>query len=311
MATPLDITVIVLSFNEAVHIDRCIGLIRDRVRRVIVVDSFSTDDTVERARAMGADVYQHEFVNQAQQLGWAISTIPIDTAWTLRLDCDEYLDPEALDWLTQELPTLPATTVGVEFRLKVVFQERHIRFGGYYSTELLRLWRTGSGSVEQRWMDERVIVSGATVLATGNLVDENLNSIGWWTTKHNRYATRHVIDFVMLRHVPAHRAATSGQLLSRRARMKRFLRNRVYARAPLFVRPLLYWFYRYFVLGGFLDGRQGLVWHFLHGFWYYMLIDTKVAEAERIVARDGLDGLAKHFRTRFGIELTSLTAPTA
>ncbi|MFC4293994.1 glycosyltransferase family 2 protein [Novosphingobium tardum] len=300
---PLDITVIVLSFNEAIHVERCIGRIRDHVRRVVVVDSFSTDDTIARAQAMGAETLQNPFVNQAQQFNWALDAVQIDTAWVLRLDCDEYLDDEALRWLHRDMPRLSDDVAGVELRLKVIFKGKHLRFGGYYSTDLLRLWRTGKGRVEQRWMDERTTVSGKITRARGNLVDENLNSIGWWTDKHNRYASRHVIDFMMLQHSPDHQVATKGAMLPRRARFKRFLRNRIYARFPLFLRPALYWFYRYFVLLGFLDGKLGLIWHFLHGFWYYMLIDVKIHEARQIVADEGIDGLVLHYEKTLGVAL--------
>lgn len=303
MPTQLDITAIVLSFNEAIHIERCIARILPHVRRVVVVDSYSTDDTAARARAMGAEVIFNEFVNQSQQFNWALDTLAIDTAWTLRLDSDEYLDDAALDWLQAQILALPDETAGIEFRLKVIFKGKHLRHGGYYSTDLLRLWRSGRGRVEHRWMDERTVVDGHTLKAPGHLVDENLNSIGWWTDKHNRYASRHVIDFILLQHSPEHRRMSSGEQLGDRARFKRFLRNRVYARFPLFVRPVLYWGYRYFVLLGFIDGKRGLIWHFLHGFWYYMLIDVKAWEAKRIIARGGLPALAERYRRSHGLSI--------
>lgn len=301
MPAPLDITAIILSFNEAIHIERCIARIVPNVRRVVVIDSHSTDDTVARARAMGAEVICNKFVNQSQQFNWALDTLAIDTAWILRLDSDEYFDVVALDWLHAQLAALPDETAGVEFRLKVIFKGKHLRHGGYYSTNLLRLWRSGRGRIEERWMDERTVVDGNTEKAPGNLIDENLNSIGWWTDKHNRYASRHVIDFILLQYSSEHRRMSAGERLGARARFKRFLRNRVYARFPLFVRPALYWGYRYFALLGFLDGKRGLIWHFLHGFWYYMLIDVKVWEAERIVARGGLQALAEHYRRMHGL----------
>lgn len=297
-----DITAIILSFNEEIHIERCIGRIRDHVQRVILVDSGSTDRTVELARGAGADVFENPFVNQAQQFNWALANIAIDTAWILRLDCDEYLDKSALDWLSM-LDDLSPAIMGCEFRLKVIFKNTFIRWGGYYATDLVRLWRNGKGRIEARWMDERTVVDGPVVRAPGNLVDENLNSIGWWTAKHNRYASRHMLEMTMLRHFAERFVDDDARLLSRKARLKRFLRNRVYLRFPLLVRPSLYWAYRYFVLLGFLDGRMGLVWHFLHGYWYYMLIDTKLVEADRILARRGEAALIEHFEQVHGITL--------
>lgn len=297
-----DVTAIVLSFNEEIHIERCIARIRDHVARIVVIDSGSTDRTGELARAAGAEVYTNPFINHAQQFNWALTNVAIDTGWILRLDCDEYLDSTALAWMAH-LDRLPPSVAGAELRLKVIFKGKFLRFGGYYATDLVRLWRTGQGRIESRWMDERTVVDGSVVRAPGNLIDENLNSIGWWTDKHNRYASRHVLEMTMLRHFADRYRDEDVRLLSRKARLKRFLRDRVYLNFPLLVRPFLYWVYRYFFLLGFLDGKMGLVWHFLHGYWYYMLIDGKLVEADRILARHGEAALIEHFGTSHGIAL--------
>lgn len=296
-----DVTAIILSFNEEIHIGRCIERIRDHVARIIVIDSGSTDATVEIAERLGAEVYANPFVNQAQQFNWALENLPVTTEWILRLDSDEYLDDKALRFLSA-LDRQPDAVAGAEFRLKVIFKGQFLRFGGYNATDLVRLWRTGRGRLEARWMDERTIVDGKVIKATGNLVDENLNSIGWWTDKHNRYASRHVLEIVMRTAGEKEGKTDESALLSSSARIKRFLRNKVYLRFPRFVRPALYWFYRYVILLGFLDGRMGLVWHFLHGFWYYMLIDAKLYEAERILARGGRSALVKYFSEGVGLD---------
>ena len=302
MPEPLDVTVIVLSYNEAIDIERCIRRISPYVRRVVVVDSYSSDDTVERAQALGAQVLCSDFVNRSQQFNWALDNLEIDTAWTLRLDGDEHLDDEALDWLERHLAALPDEAAGVEFRRRMIFRGRPLRHGGGYPTDCRRLWRTGRGRVEESWMDERTILDGAVVKAAGNLVDESLDSIGSWTEKHNHDASRQAIGFVLLRGSAEHRGG--GDRIGPLAAFKRSTRNRVYARLPLYVRPFLYWAYRYFALGGLLDGKRGLIFHFLHGFWYRMLIDVKIAEAERIVARGGLPALAEHYRRAHGIVIS-------
>lgn len=300
-----DITAIILSFNEETHIERCIARIRDHVARIVVIDSGSSDRTAELARAAGAEVFTNPFVNQAQQFNWALANVVVETGWILRLDCDEYLDAAALDFMAG-LERLQAQIAGVEFRLKVIFKGKFVRWGGYYATDLARLWRTGRGRIEARWMDERTVVDGPVVRAPGNLVDENLNSIGWWTEKHNRYASRHVLEMTMLRHFAYRYQDSDARLLSRKARLKRFLRNRVYLNFPLLVRPFLYWAYRYFLLLGFLDGKMGLVWHFLHGYWYYMLIDAKLVEANRILVRRGEAALIEHFDRSHGISIVRI-----
>lgn len=300
-----DITVIILSFNEELHIERCISRIRDRATRVVVIDSGSTDRTVEIAQSAGAEVFANPFVNQAQQFGWALDNVKIESDWILRLDCDEYLDADALAWI-DGLDALDAGVAGVEFRLKVIFKGKFLRFGGYYATDLIRLWRTGKGRIEARWMDERTVVDGHIVKARGHLVDENLNSIGWWTEKHNRYSSRHMVEMLTLRHFPERYESVGSEKFSHRARLKRFVRTRIYPRFPLFVRPFIYWVIHYFLLLGFLDGLRGMIWHFLHGYWYFMLIDAKILEADRVLARQGEAGLIAHLRSVHGISLDRL-----
>ena len=125
----LSITAIVLTYNEALHIERCLSRIMPLVERVVVVDSFSTDRTVEIARAMGAEVLQHAFKNNASQFQWALDEITISTAWIMKIDADEYIDAEAHSWLQASLAGLDEETVALELKLKVIFKGRFIRHG--------------------------------------------------------------------------------------------------------------------------------------------------------------------------------------
>lgn len=84
-----DLTVIILTFNEEKHIERCLKSAFQVARKVFVVDSFSTDRTVEIAEALGACAWQHEFRNHAVQFAWALESLPIDTDWVMRVDADE------------------------------------------------------------------------------------------------------------------------------------------------------------------------------------------------------------------------------
>ncbi len=300
------ITVIILTFNEELHIERCISRIAALANRILIVDSFSTDRTVELARACGAEVVQHAFRHQAAQFQWAMDSCDVRTDWILRLDADEYLEPRLMDAIRTVLPTLEADVCGLNFKLRVVFRGRFMRFGGYYSTLLTRLWRTGAAVYEQRWMDEKIVLlhGHSRQIGPGDLVDENLNDIGWWTDKHNRYATRQMVDFVNREYglTPINDSVDKGA--HAQARFIRFARNCVFARAPLYLRSVLYFFYRYFFRLGFLDGRQGFVFHSLHGFWYFMLIDAKIEEARAFIAAHGREAFQQRLAQRYGIDLS-------
>jgi glycosyltransferase involved in cell wall biosynthesis len=298
----LSITAIVLTFNEEIHIERCLTRIMPLVERVVVVDSFSTDRTAEIAHAFGVEVLQHAWKNYSDQFQWALDNARPVTDWVLRLDADEYLEDACQAELRRRLAGLPADVTGLQLRLKVIFRGRWIRHGRYYSTLLLRLWRSGVGQIEQRWMDEHIVLAhGRTErIGGGDLVDHNLNDIGWWTEKHNRYATRHMVD-----HVNREFALFTEDERIRdtdgAARTRRFLKNAIYGRAPIYLRALLFYLYRYIVRLGFLDGRQGFVFHFLHGFWMMVLIDAKIDEARSFIRQHGVEAFRQHLRTHHGI----------
>lgn len=305
MTAKLPITAVILAFNEETHIARCLARIVPLVERVVVVDSFSTDQTAEIARENGADVLQNPWTNYATQFQWALDRAQLRTPWVLRLDADEYLEAALALELRQKLSDLLPDVTGISFRRKVIFRGRWIRWGGYYPTVLLRLWRRDAARIEARWMDEHMVLTrGRNITFSADLVDENLHDISWWTAKHNSYATRQMIDFIAREEplFPRDRAIeTAGG--SFQARRRRFLRDRVFARAPLYLRATLYFLFRYFALLGFLDGRQGFVFHFLQGWWNWMLVDAKIDEARRLIRAEGLDAFRSHCLHRHGIAL--------
>lgn len=312
MAGTAGVTAVILTFNETLHIARCIERARAVAQRIVVIDSLSTDGTQEIARAHGAEVYERPFTYHADQLRWGLREAKINDGWVLWLGCDEYLQPALVDEIRSRLPTMPEDVSSVEFKLRLVFKGRFIRWGGYYETMLVRLWKVGAAGVENKLMDERITVwSGRTIRMTrGDLVDENLNGIAHWTDKHNGYSTKHMVQFVRREYgITSGNEAEQGRLTDQGAR-KRYLRDGVYAGTPLYIRAVAYFLYRYVLRLGFLDGKEGFVWHTLQGFWHMLLIDVKIAEARRVIARDGLDAFDRQLRKvhGFGI-LPDTSAP--
>ncbi len=298
------ITAIVLAFNEELHIERCLTRLSTWVERIVVIDSFSTDRTAEIARGLGAEVLTHAFKNHADQFRWGLAAAAPTTDWVMKVDCDEYFEASVPDALRALLPSLPPDVTGVTVKRKFIFRERWIRHGRYYPTILLRIWRNGAGDVEQRWMDEHVILTRgrAVMLEGGDLVDHNLRDIDAWIAKQNRYATLAMLDHINREYrlfaQDARIEETSGA-----ARRNRFLKNSVYGRAPLYLRAAGMFIYRYFVRLGFLDGKVGFLFHFLHGFWLFMLIDAKIDEARGFIAAHGVEAFREKMRRQYRIEL--------
>ena len=276
------ITTVILAFDEEVHIARAVACARAFSREVLVVDSFSTDRTVEIARSLGARVVQHAWVNYARQFRFALEECGIATEWVLRLDADECIGDDLAARLRATLPTLPLDVTGVMLNRRHVFMGRWIRHGGRYPLKLLRLWRHGLGDVEDRWMDEHVALrEGRSVTLPGEFADVCERDIAFFVAKHNSYATCEAVDVLGRRYglfaCPALTTIGSG----RQARVKRFVKERIYNRLPFGVGPMAYFLYRYIGQLGFLDGRAGLVYHVMQGFWYRLLVDIRVRELER------------------------------
>ncbi len=286
MTTPSGLCVVVLTHNEEQHIERALKSVAGIASEVFVIDSGSTDRTTDIARQLGAIVLFHPFVNQARQFQWALDQAPITTDWIMRLDADEVIEPDLAAEIAQKLPQLPMDVVGINLKRKHIFMGRWVRHGGRYPLVLLRIWRRGLGRVEDRWMDEHVIVRGGrTVTFEGSFADDNLNDLSFFTQKHNKYATREAIEVLNQRHdLFPHDDGMSKDSASTQASAKRWIKERVYNRIPFTVSAPAYFIWRYVFQLGFLDGRSGLVYHALQGFWYRFLVGAKVMELERAIA---------------------------
>lgn len=292
------VAIIVLTLNEERHIRRCLEHVLRLSDEVYVVDSYSTDATVEIARGLGASVCQHRFRNHADQLAWAIENLPIKAKWVMRVDADEVLSSVLADEIQARLSDTDAATDAYVVPLYVRFQGGGIRHGGYPQWQL-RLWRKGKAQVEQRWMDEKIVVQGNISSLRNDYWDDNLNGVAWWTDKHNRYSTREAIDLLNRRHrfLPP----VDGPVLTPQASRVRWLKENFYARMPLGLRAFLFFFYRMIFRLGILDGRGGFVFHFLQGCWYRFLVDVKVRSVERRMRADGVDCI-EAIRREFGVD---------
>lgn len=278
----MTLAVVILTHNEERHIARAIASVQGVATQVFLIDSGSTDRTIEIAEAAGAQVLRNPWTNYAQQFQWGLDNAPITADWVMRLDADEVIEPDLAATIAARLSTLPAAVTGVNLKRKHVFMGRWIRHGGRYPLTLLRIWRRGKARIEQRWMDEHMLLTeGGSVVFEGGFSDINLNDLAFFTDKHNRYAAREAVDILNQRYdlFPTDAAESVGA--SAQAAQKRGVKERIYNRLPFGVGPVLYFIYRYFIQLGFLDGREGAIYHGLQGLWYRFLVDAKVEELRR------------------------------
>lgn len=276
------IAFIVLTYNEEKHICRCLESLKPFASELFVVDSFSSDRTCELARSLGATVVQHTFKNQAQQFNWALGELKIEAEWIWRVDADEYISADLGEKVRQQIARCPENVNGIYVNKKIIFQGTPLMHGGWYPAPQIKVIRKGFGASENKMMDEHLIIhSGETISVDGDQTDENLNDIAWWSHKHVNYALREAVNMLMMAYgMDEGEKGVAPRFFGTGAERKRWLKLR-YARSPLFVRPFLNFFVRYILKGGFLDGRGGFVWAILQGFWYRMLVDTRIFEIKR------------------------------
>lgn len=276
----MDITVIILTYNESLHIERCIKSLLPITNNINVIDSFSTDSTVKIASRLGAKVYSNSWINYAKQFQWALENTNINSKWVMRMDADEYLTDELVIEINKidsdELITKKIK--GFYIKRQVHFMGKWIKHGGFYPIKLMRIWEKSHGKIESKWMDEHIILdSGNTMILENDLIDKNLNNLSWWINKHNSYSTREAID-ILNKSYNLFQSIGISSKISKKSQDKniRWYKENVYLKFPKYVRAFLYFLFRYFFKLGFLDGKQGIIWHFLQSFWYRFLVDAKV-----------------------------------
>lgn len=300
----VDVTVIILTKNEELHLGRCLERLRTlEPRRVVVVDSESTDATAEIARREGAEVVVHPWPgNQAAQFNWALDALDIQSEWVLRLDADEYLSPELTEEIRTKLPEMPADVSALVIPLGRYFLNRRLRHGIVNGIAMVRMFRRGCCRYEQRLMDEHLqILSGRSETLTHPFYDHSLLPLSAFITKHNGYADREAALLLAEKYRPQSAEADKAGGLAEAVAAKRRQKS-LYGRMPLLWRSTAYFLYRYIVRLGFLDGKEGFLWDFLQGWWYRTLVDAKVMEVERACAAD--PGRIRAFLAeRYGIRL--------
>lgn len=283
MKNPLSI--LLVTYNEEINVEHCLQSVAKWANEILVVDSFSTDKTLEICSKYTDKIYQHPFKNHGKQVNWALDNVPISNEWIFQLDADETVTPELADELMETLPSLPKDVAGLYAKRRVYFMGRWIRYGDYYPMWLLRVFRKGKARNEEFEEDRVLLLEGKSAKLKNDFIDYNRKDLAFWTEKHNQWAANEMRDLVDLTRgtkQDATRVVIRSSLFAMQDQRRRWMKKNLYAKTPLFLRALLYFFYRYFLRLGFLDGREGLIFHFLQGFWYRFYVDAKIFEAEKV-----------------------------
>jgi glycosyltransferase involved in cell wall biosynthesis len=278
-AVPL--TALVVTRDEELNLERCLRSVHGLAGQIFVVDSESGDRTREIARRFADEV--HELPYDHTRIipwifQWGLDHLPIRNEWVILLEADQALTPE----LQAELralfarPHIPES--GFYIRRRQLFRGRRIRFGGYGGKHLLKLFRRGRGRLDPVEQDTRVYVEGEVGRLRAPLEEWNRkeDAILFYLQKHLRYAEAFAQEELLRRRGKAP-WQTPPRFFGTRDERVLWLKERYY-RLPLYVRPFLYFVYRYFFRLGILDGKQGFVFHFLQAFWFRLVVDIRLEE---------------------------------
>jgi glycosyltransferase involved in cell wall biosynthesis len=278
----LPFSAIILTYNEEKNIEDCLRSVAGLAEDIYVVDSFSTDATLTIAGKYPVTIVQHTFENYSLQRNWALQNLPLRTEWVLQLDADHRLSPELQQELIDTFAVpVPEAIKGFMASRRTIFMGKWIKYGGHYPVYHAFLFRRGYGCCEDRIYDQHFVVNGETRLLRGDILDIITDSLTNFTSRHNKWATLEAEEAMQMRQSEKkENSVIQPNRYGNPIEQRRWLRMKYYS-YPLFWRAGMYFMYRYFIKRGFMDGREGMVFHFLQGFWFRFLVDAKIYEAIR------------------------------
>jgi len=274
-------------FNEEKNIRSTFENVSEKFEQIVVVDSGSLDKSLEIcAEFKDVEVFQSPKNGFSDKMNWALANVNFKCDWIFRLDADETITPKLFGLLEQMFSNneIIHDSIGYYVLRKYYFMNKWIKFGTMYPVKTLRLWRKNKASCESRLLDEHMLVEGKVSDVSAAIEDRNQLSLSQWVMKHMNYA---LLEKKVIELSQNDFSQPTGDLLSdHQDKKRRWIKENIYYRMPLFFRAFIYYFYRYIIRFGFLDGKAGLVYHFLHGFWYRFMVDSLIYE-EQIIKKRG------------------------
>jgi glycosyltransferase involved in cell wall biosynthesis len=262
-----------MAFNEAENIYACLSSLRPCVDDVYLVDSGSTDATCEIARGFGCTVITHAFEGHSRQRNWALRNLPFNHPWVIALDADHRVTTELARELADVFADDPEDVVGFFVKRRQIFRGQWIRHGGYYPKWQLKIFRHTLTECDDLEFDYRYYVQGKVGKLKHDILEDNRKEfdITFWIAKHNKFA-RESAEEEALRRDDREAWRIRPKLFGHPDQRVLWLKGCWYS-LPLYFRPFLYFGYRFFLKLGFLDGKEGFIFHFLQGFWFRLLVD--------------------------------------
>jgi glycosyltransferase involved in cell wall biosynthesis len=280
------VSVLVLTRNEEANIAACLESV-DWASEVFVVDSFSTDRTVELAERLGARIYQHPFETCAAQWNWALDNIPFANDWVLVLDADERIPQALAGEIAAVVNGARQDCTGYYVKWRFFFFGKWLKHGGLYPTWVVRLFRRSAGRFGRHGISEHLILDGKRGYLQTAFDHCDNKPLSDWIQKHNRYAGFEAEQYVREQFGRTEARSIQGRFWGTQRERKQWIKLKVWNRLPLLLRPFLFFFRNYFLKLGFLDGRAGFIYHVLWSFWFPFLVSARILEKQHRARRPG------------------------
>jgi glycosyltransferase involved in cell wall biosynthesis len=275
------VSIIILTYNEEANIGACLESVQDLTEEVFLVDSFSTDKTLEIARAYATKIFQNPWTHYAGQRQWALANLPLSHDWIFFLDADECLTPAIKNEITHVIhrEIHKPQYGGYYVPRKFIFLGRPIRWGGCQGgLKELRLCNRYHLCIEERAGHEVYVSNLEVGFLKEPMIHEDKKPLSAWLDRHNRYSNAQAAYLWDQRKQRSQMMPGLTFSRDRRLYLKEKFRHIVWNQLPVGVRPTLLFMNKYLLRLGFLDGVAGFIYHFLHEFWFPLVIDAKLLE---------------------------------
>jgi glycosyltransferase involved in cell wall biosynthesis len=263
MSVKIPVSVIIPARNEEANLPACLTSLQ-RADEIFVVDSNSTDKSVEISESFGAKVVQFEFNGRwPKKKNWSLDNLPFRNEWILIVDCDERITPELWDEIAQAIQT--SEHDGYYLNRRVFFLGKWIRHGGKYPDWNLRLFKHQAGRYENLGTEdirntgdnevhEHVVIPGKVGYLKSDMLHEDFRDMYHWLERHNRYSNWEARVYYNILNGKGDNGTIGASLFGDAVQRKRFLKK-IWVRLPF--RPFLRFILFYIIYRGFLDGKAG------------------------------------------------------
>lgn len=261
----MNFSVLILTFNEAIHIQRCLENILQYSDDIVVLDSYSNDNTQELCANYPVRFIQNSFVTHSKQVNYALENINFEHEILLRLDADEIVTttPSAVIRETSKMGAEEFSAGVITRRMR--FCGDMIKFGGWGSSSVVRFIKLGRSWCRDVPMDEHFEFVGKSKHLDIVIEDNNTKGMDFFLQKHALYAEKEAIRYL-------------NDYSSLLKRVKMHDKRAIYYSCPAFLRPVINIIFVMYFKNGHKEDNFGLIFHLLQAFWYRLIVEREIVK---------------------------------